>query len=139
MLDEKGYMRIGSTSSKPFILSDNIFEKHPRINHNVQIDGKIVGWIDVLCNSPTDYTEQDIQFIATFCRAISLEFQRQNYKIKQIDNSYVRALSYLFEGIDIQDAQIRQTLDFYRKKEMRENYSVLAIKPKKADASDEKR
>lgn len=121
-----------------FVLKEGAYKDHPRIIGNVfscenNSAEDVIGFVNVSCETLVDITKKRLDFLDYFCKAISIEFLRQDmYKAHYANNSAAILMARLFANRAPNDAQYQCILESFRKK-LKANFAVLALQQSKAD------
>jgi hypothetical protein len=135
-INDNGIMRYVLQQKGAYVLKEGEYGEHPRIVGNIFSENddseEVVGFVDVFCHSPADVTKDRIDFVALFCRAISIEFRHHNmHKTNYINNATVHLMTRFFAGGEQKDAQYLSLLESF-KKSLKANFAILAMQQPRA-------
>jgi hypothetical protein len=109
---------------------------YPHIFGNVFVRGAIAGYIDVLCCSVNDATEERLKFVDLMCKAVAIELERLGNP-KRLRDAFEMVFSRLMEGQELDENEISQFLAF-SEKNFKPRFAIVAIQPKELGATEEK-
>jgi hypothetical protein len=134
----EGQMQKGFKQKTAYTYTEGVFKDYPHIFANVFLRDELVGFVDVLCHSPYDITDERKKFVDILSEVLAIEFERRSRIVKKLDNPFGVLFSRLVKGDEIDEDECRDFLNSIGKG-FRPKFALVAIRPAKSRDEEEVR